>query len=154
MTPRVVATDLDGTVVRSDGSISARTRAALAAAETAGAMVVIVTGRPPRWLAGIAEATGHHGLAICANGALVYDLRAERVLESHLLEGEAAVRLLADLRGAIPGLGLAVEAARGLASQPGYVPRWTTDPDTVVAPIDSLLSEPLANLLGRHEDLG
>jgi Cof subfamily protein (haloacid dehalogenase superfamily) len=154
MTPRVVATDLDGTVVRSDGSISARTRAALAAAEAAGAMVVIVTGRPPRWLAGIAEATGHHGLAICANGALVYDLRAERVVESHLLEVEAAVRLVAELRAAIPGLGFAVETAGGFAHEPGYVPRWTTEPDTVVAPIDSLLSEPLAKLLGRHENLG
>jgi hydroxymethylpyrimidine pyrophosphatase-like HAD family hydrolase len=46
--PRVVATDLDGTIVRTDGTISARTRAALTTAEAAGAMVVIVTGRPPR----------------------------------------------------------------------------------------------------------
>src|SRR5437764_3881134 len=72
--PRVVATDLDGTIVRSDGTISVRTRSALTAAEVAGAMVVIVTGRPPRWLRGIAEQTGHHGLAICQNGGLVYDL--------------------------------------------------------------------------------
>ena len=77
---RMVATDLDGTIVRSDGTISARTRAALGTAEAAGAVVVIVTGRPPRWLAGIADATGHHGLAICANGALLYDLRAEQVI--------------------------------------------------------------------------
>ena len=51
--PRVVATDLDGTIVRSDGTISARTRAALGAAEAADALVVLVTGRPPRWLHGI-----------------------------------------------------------------------------------------------------
>ena len=55
--PGVVATDLDGTIVRSDGNISARTRAALTAAEADGAMVVIVTGRPPRWLHGIADET-------------------------------------------------------------------------------------------------
>jgi len=48
MTPRVVATDLDGTVVRSDGAISARTRNALTAAADAGARVGIATGRPPR----------------------------------------------------------------------------------------------------------
>ena len=34
--PLLVATDLDGTLLRSDGSVSARTRAALAATEAAG----------------------------------------------------------------------------------------------------------------------
>jgi hydroxymethylpyrimidine pyrophosphatase-like HAD family hydrolase len=53
---RMVATDLDGTVVRSDGTISARTRSALGAADAAGAVIVLVTGRPPRWLEGIADA--------------------------------------------------------------------------------------------------
>src|SRR3954453_3962624 len=95
--PRVVATDLDGTIVRSDGTISPRTRSALTAAESAGAMVVIVTGRPPRWLQGIAEETGHRGLAICANGALVYDLHTEQVLESHPLAVADARRLVADI---------------------------------------------------------
>ena len=50
MTTRVVATDLDGTIVRSDGEISTRTRTALTRVESGGGMVVIVTGRPPRWL--------------------------------------------------------------------------------------------------------
>ena len=67
--PRVVATDLDGTIVRSDGTISARMRDALTSAEAAGALVVLVTGRPPRWLSGIPDATGHSGLAVCANGS-------------------------------------------------------------------------------------
>ena len=40
-----------------------------------GVPVVFVTGRPPRWMAQVAERTGHTGLAVCANGALVYDLR-------------------------------------------------------------------------------
>ncbi len=46
--PRLVATDLDGTIVRSDGSISERTRAAIARVEQAGVPFVMVTGRPPR----------------------------------------------------------------------------------------------------------
>ncbi|WP_205856984.1 HAD hydrolase family protein, partial [Phytoactinopolyspora endophytica] len=48
--PRVVATDLDGTLLRSDGSVSPRTLAALRRAEDAGATVIFVSGRPPRWL--------------------------------------------------------------------------------------------------------
>jgi Cof subfamily protein (haloacid dehalogenase superfamily) len=153
--PRVVATDLDGTIVRTDGTISARTRAALTAAEAAGAMVVIVTGRPPRWLHGIAEDTGHHGLAICANGALVYDLRTERVVESHPLQVADARRLVDELRAAIPGLAFGVEGVElGFAHEASYQPRWTTDANTVVAEIETLLSEPVAKLLGRHEDMG
>ena len=48
--PRMVATDLDGTLLRSDGTVSTRIRAALRAAADAGLLVVFVTGRPPRWL--------------------------------------------------------------------------------------------------------
>ena len=86
MTGRVglVATDLDGTLVRTDGTISARTRAALAAAEEAGIAVALVTGRPPRWMRPVAEATGHSGVAVCANSAILYDLHTERIVASTL----------------------------------------------------------------------
>ena len=153
--PRVVATDLDGTIVRSDGTISTRTRTALTAAEAAGVMVVIVTGRPPRWLHGIAEETGHHGLAICANGALVYDLHTEQVVESHPLEVEVARQLIDELRAAIPGLAFGVERVDvGFAHEPSYQPRWATDGTVIVAELDTLLSQPVAKLLARHEGLG
>ena len=153
--PRVVATDLDGTVVRSDGTISARTRDVLVAVEATGAMVVIVTGRPPRWLHGIAEQTGHHGLAICANGALLYDLHTEQVVQAHPIEVDDAHRLVQQLRTAIPGLTFAVEVVGvEFAHEPAYHPRWTTDPGTLVAEIEVLLSGPVAKLLGRHEAMG
>jgi hydroxymethylpyrimidine pyrophosphatase-like HAD family hydrolase len=71
----LIATDLDGTLLRSDGTISARTRAALAAAEHAGLAVVSVTARPPRRVRGIAAAVGLSGLAICSTGAVVYTFR-------------------------------------------------------------------------------
>jgi len=154
MTARVVATDLDGTIVRTDGEISSRTRTALGAAEAAGALVVIVTGRPPRWLDGIADATGHHGVAICANGALVYDLHSQHVVEAHPLSVEVARDLVAELRAAIPGLGFAVETVeKGFAHEPGYRPRWTVT-EAPVADVDALLSGSLVKLLARHEDLG
>ena len=70
--PRLVATDLDGTVVRDDGTISGRTVAAFARAEQAGALVVVVTGRPPRAMAEISGAFGHRGTAIVSNGAMTY----------------------------------------------------------------------------------
>ena len=45
-------------------------------------MFALVTGRPPRWMAPVAEATGHTGLAVCANGALLYDLHTETVVDA------------------------------------------------------------------------
>jgi Cof subfamily protein (haloacid dehalogenase superfamily) len=152
--PRVIATDLDGTIVRSDGTISARTRDSLAAAEQAGAMVLIVTGRPPRWLDGIADETGHRGLAICANGALVWDLHNEQLVASYPLDVDVVRDIAAALRAELPDLGFAVETVTaGFAHEPTYQPRWALDPQTVVAELETLLSEPVAKLLARHEGL-
>jgi Cof subfamily protein (haloacid dehalogenase superfamily) len=155
MTPAVVATDLDGTVVRSDGTISARTRAALAAAADAGALIVIVTGRPPRWLDGIAAATGHHGLAICANGALVYDLAAEQVIGSRPLGVDVVRRLLGQLREAIPAVAFAIERADGqFAHEPDYHPRWSSEAETLVGELDEVMTSPISKLLARSEGVG
>jgi len=151
--PRVVATDLDGTVYRSDGTMSVRTRRALARVEKAGAVVVFVTGRPPRWLSAVAEETGHRGLAIAANGAYVVDLHTGRIAEEHLLEVAAARELVTRLRAAIPGLRFAVERGSGFGHEPGYRPRWPVPEDTVVAEVEALLAEPVAKLLARHDAL-
>jgi Cof subfamily protein (haloacid dehalogenase superfamily) len=155
MTPAVVATDLDGTIVRSDGTISARTKQALMVAGDAGALVVIATGRPPRWLGGIADATGHRGLAICANGALVYDLQAEQVTDSRPLAVDDVRRLIAQLRAAVPGLCFAVERVDGqFAHEPSYHPRWNPEAATLVGELDAVLTGPVAKLLGRCEGVG
>lgn len=116
-------------------------------------MVVLVTGRPPRLMSGIADATGHHGLAICANGALVYDLHTETIVESHPLSVSTARALAEQLRASIPGIGFAVESTDGrFGHEPEYRPRWQTD-DTTVAAMEILLDAPLAKLLARHEDM-
>jgi Cof subfamily protein (haloacid dehalogenase superfamily) len=105
----LVATDLDGTIVRSDYTISARTVAALGRIERAGATLVFVTGRPPRWMGDVAAAVGHRGLAICANGALVYDLHAERVVRTHLIQPDVIAEAVERLRAVVPELSFAVE---------------------------------------------
>jgi hypothetical protein len=151
--PRVVATDLDGTVVRTDGKISARTRAALVAAREAGALVIVVTGRPPRWLGGIAEAIGHDGLAICANGALLYDLRSEQITDSRPLSAEVARQVMADLRAAVPEVVFALERVDGqFAHEPAYHPRWEPEDATIVGDLEPVMTDvPISKLLGRVE---
>jgi hypothetical protein len=155
MTPAVVATDLDGTVVRSDGTISQRTRDALSAARRAGALVIVVTGRPPRWLGGIAEAVGEAGIAICANGALVYDLAKDAIVDATPIPDDVIRRVMAQLRAAIPDLHFAVECVDGqFVHEPGYVPRWTPEAGTIVGDILSSVTTPVAKILGRREGLG
>lgn len=147
--PTVVATDLDGTIVRPDGTISARTRAALSLVEEIGSWLVLVTGRPPRWLAPIAEQTGHRGLAICSNGALLYDLHTETVLESHLLTPDQLSDLCRTLRSDLPGLAFAVEYGDRLAHEPQYPVRFPA-PDHRTVELTELCAEPGVKLLARH----
>ena len=135
--------------MRGDGSVSPRTRRAVAAVEEAGALFVMVTGRPPRWMAMVSEATGHRGLAICANGALLYDLHSEQVVESFLLDGATAAEVVADLRRDVPGIAFAVEQPGGVfAYERAYVPSWDNEA-AVVGEIDEMVAQGVVKLLGR-----
>jgi Cof subfamily protein (haloacid dehalogenase superfamily) len=152
---RLIATDLDGTIVRSDGTISARTAKALATAEESGATVVLVTGRPPRWIAPVAEATGHHGVAICSNGALVYDLHSEAVIESFLIPVPTVVDVVDILRGAMPDLAFAVETGADVYRSHGYRGGWITSPENDLAsyPLDEVTKYEAAKLLASHPSM-
>ncbi len=118
MRPRLVASDLDGTLLTSDGSVDERSRRAIAAAESAGAVVVFCTARPPLRLKALAEATDHRGVAVCANGAVVYDLHTESVLEATTLEPATALELVDLLRAEMPGGAWAVERAAASGTSP------------------------------------
>jgi hydroxymethylpyrimidine pyrophosphatase-like HAD family hydrolase len=137
---RMVACDLDGTIVRPDGTVSPRTVAALASCERAGVRVVFVTGRPPRWMAPVAAATGHHGIAVCANGAIVYDLAAERVITTRGIPAAEVHRVARAMLAAVPGGAFALETADGFRREPAYRPRWP-GAEGPVAPLDELLAD-------------
>ena len=89
--PRLVAIDLDGTVLDSRGKISARTKAAIAAVRDAGTRVVIVTFRAYRSSKPHAVELGLHVPLICVNGALVKDASDDSVLEEFPLPPEGAL---------------------------------------------------------------
>lgn len=117
---RLVATDLDGTLLRGDGTVSARTRRALAWARAAGVTVVLLSARPPRTLRLMARDAGVSGLAVCCNGALVYDLDADAIVEHAALPAGEAARLVAALRAAAPGVCFAVECGLTFGQEPDY----------------------------------
>jgi hypothetical protein len=146
-----VATDLDGTIVRGDGTISARTVAAFARAEAAGAHIVLVTGRPPRVMSWIAAAFGHRGTAICANGALAYDMRTGAAEALHVIPPQVLDAAATALRAAVPGIGIAVEYADGHAADPLYQAlNWDVNTSIPRMPDDALFELPAVKLLGRH----
>ena len=149
---RLIATDLDGTIVHPDGSVSARTMAAFDRAIAEGVRVVFVTGRPPRWMSGVADVTGHRGVAICANGAFVYDMEFEAVTETFAIPPEAAQDASARLKEVLPHPAFAVESLDGFGHDAAYIPRWDVDP-LAVAPVEKLIDRPLAKLLVRDESL-
>jgi hypothetical protein len=150
---KAVACDLDGTLLRSDGTLDERSRRALAAVEATGAMVVICTARPARWMRPLAEATGHRGVAICANGGVVWDLQTDTPIEEFPLEPEIARQIVAALKAGLPGGHWAVERTDGFGHEPSYEPRWPVPDDTVIEAVDVLVSQPSVKLLLRHADL-
>lgn len=149
----MVASDLDGTLLRLDGTLDQRSRRALAVVEEAGAMLVLCTARPPRWLHPIARAIGHRGLAVCANGGLVWDLRTESILETVALEPDVLAEVVARLREALPGGSWALERADGFCHEPSYEPRWPVPDGTIVGEVDTLIGQPAIKLLLRHETM-
>ncbi|WP_020663036.1 HAD family hydrolase [Amycolatopsis benzoatilytica] len=152
--PALVATDLDGTVVRPDGTISERTVAAFARVEEAGAEFVVATGRPPRLVDEIAARFGDRGVAICSNGAFLYDMHERKVIEEHGISPEDLTEAVRRLRKEIPGIGIAVEHAVDLVADDLYEPwEWDRGATVVRADDEVLLSRPAPKLLGRHPEL-
>lgn len=153
--PRLIATDLDGTLLRDDGSVSPRTIAALAAAEAAGIEVFFVTGRPARWMGVVAEHLAGHGMAILSNGAAVHDLRARQLIEAFPLPEDDALGVAHALRTALPGTSFAVERAQSFRREPAY-PAYEPD-SSEPAPLDVLLApdraEPVLKLLAKHDSM-
>jgi len=155
--PRLIAIDFDGTLLRSDATISERTISAIRDADRAGIRIMVVTGRPPRWLGPIAELLEHRGTAIAANGALVVDLATLEILDSRHLEPAAAATVIERLRAAFPDVAFGVERPDGFAHERGY-PRGVRNSELLpqVATADTLeelLSEPPVKILARVESV-
>jgi Cof subfamily protein (haloacid dehalogenase superfamily) len=138
---RLVASDLDGTIVRVDGTISPRTVAALRCCELGGVDVVFVTGRPPRWMAPVAEATGHTGVAVCGNGAVLYDLAVERIVRTRAMTGQAVYETVKALRAVLPDAVFALETLTGYRREPEFLPHHEAAAAAMAGPIDELLAD-------------
>lgn len=150
---RLVASDLDGTLLRNDDTLSPRTKAAIDRVVER-SIFVMATGRPPRWVHPVAELLGHRGLAVCSNGAVIMDLTDESIVDAQLLQPSHARAAVAVIQSLLPGAGIAVDRLSGFGHDPGYRSAYTMPKGARVAPIDELIAdEPMLKVLFRHPEM-
>ena len=150
--PRLIATDLDGTIVPFDGGISSRTVNALNGARAKGAIVYFVTGRPPRWLGDVIDAFGVKEVptTICGNGALVFDVATNSILREDLLLPEDALEAVKRLRGHIVDASFACDLGDDFRREKRYHARWDVGMDVAgVEAIEEVIDRPILKLLTR-----
>jgi Cof subfamily protein (haloacid dehalogenase superfamily) len=156
--PALIACDVDGTLFDDDETITPRTRDAVLTAVDSGARFVLATGRPPRWISPVVDALGFAPMAVCANGAVIYDSATDRVVSARTLPVDTLTELAELAARVLPGAGLAVErigerahdtATPQFISSPGYEHAWL-NPDNTEVSIDDLLSAPAIKLLIRQ----
>jgi Cof subfamily protein (haloacid dehalogenase superfamily) len=150
MIVRAIATDLDGTLLRSDGTVSTRSVEALAAAEAAGILLVIATARPPRSVRRLIEQLGELGVAVCANGALVYDTARHAIVESYDIPVERAREIVARLRRTFPEFALGVEQGLVGRRDREYVLPEGVD-DVELGRVEDFLDLPTAKIFARFQ---
>jgi Cof subfamily protein (haloacid dehalogenase superfamily) len=170
VTIKMLGSDLDGTLLRTDGTVSERNRAALLRADREGLLITFATGRPPRWLYDVSNATGHTGLAVAANGAVIFDLATDKVIAEHLLTVELLNEVTAALRSKYPQVVFGIEygdnpARAGLTptahttfgAEPTYRHSWEVSPARdrsgnelplpLISDLETIISQPGVKLL-------
>lgn len=152
MVIRLVATDLDGTLLDPNGGIGQRTRDALSAARRAGIAVVPVTGRPPQALWPVIDGAELGPLAVCCNGAVLVDIGTRTVVEVEEIAGEAARSLVEMVRRAVPGILLATDSLDEFVYETGFfeVPANWDECLSEVADIGGAVSAGCLKLIGRR----
>ncbi len=156
--PRLVATDVDGTLLGPDERVPARAFAAIERLVNAGVGFVLVTGRPPRWIPPVVEMLPVAPLAVCANGGVLYDAATDRVVWARTFDTAVLAELAAAVARVLPTGGLAVERV-GVAgvddtfvAEPVYRHAWP-DGDNHVAERSELLARPAVKMLVRCAEL-
>lgn len=157
--PLLIASDVDGTLLDPLERMTPRTASVLRRAVEDSVPVVLASGRPPRWIPSVAAAAGLTGYAVCANGAVLYDIGADLVVDVQgLLQPMLLGEVVAELEKALPGCGFAAERigtraidpeVRNLVIEPGYRNPWG-DGEGVESPRAEVIGRPAMKLLVSH----
>jgi 5-amino-6-(5-phospho-D-ribitylamino)uracil phosphatase len=148
---RLVAIDLDGTLLNDSKLVSDQTLHALACAATDGVRIVIASARPPRSVRHIYSQLKLDTLQINYNGALIWDEGARKVLFHRPIDGELARRMIRFARGWFDEVLVTCEV----------LDKWYTDRDDqtfttetgklfkpdVISPVESFCQSPITKLM-------
>ena len=113
MLPKLVALDLDGTLLTSQGEVSERSVEAIRGLKAQGVRVVLCTGRPPRHVRVLAETLELADLVLAFNGAVVVNFATDSFDYRHSLDRDLALRAVAQLRACHPEVMAGLEARSG-----------------------------------------
>lgn len=160
MSVRMIVTDLDGTLLLPDKTVTDRTVRAILAAQDAGIVVLAATGRS------IVDARkvlpeGLGELAVCSNGAVVYAATTDTVLLERAIDPQVIAAFLESLRPAAPGTRFAalVNSGYEMLPGPGYLRLMRQgdhgrDVSTLTeVELTELVVRPAVKLVARHSEL-
>ncbi len=154
--PRLIASDLDGTFLSPDGTVSDTNAEAVRLAARHGIPMVFATGRPIRWLAPIRDLDGLHPVVVASNGAMLYDADADEIIEQVAIDPRVAGDVTSQVRGLLPDAAFAVEQGRRFGHEVAYT-TWEDsgdDPAMFTADMPELLEAgPFIKLLIKSESM-
>jgi Cof subfamily protein (haloacid dehalogenase superfamily) len=150
---RLVAIDLDGTLLSSRKSITKGNQLALRAARDAGVKIIIATARPPRSVRVYYEALKLDAPTINYNGALIWDEQRRKAIEHIPLDVTVAKKIIAFGRKKFPDLLVSVEILdKWYTDHYEDVPEFMTEtskhfsPD-FIGPLDAFMRVPITKLM-------
>ena len=118
----LIISDLDGTLLRSDKSLSERTRRSLLAAREAGLRTAVASARPLRLVDQVIDdAASLFDALIVSNGAAVIDASRRETLHENRLPAEDSDRIIDIIRGAWPNAGFGWELGTHFVGDQAFV---------------------------------
>lgn len=145
----LVASDMDGTFLNADHSVSDENIAAMRRAAAAGVHVVFATGRPARWLGPLKPLVDIAPLVLASNGAVRYDLVNDTVLSFDPIDVDVMREVVADIRAHDESAHFAVEHPHDWSREPAYPDHPILPQEYRVGPIEDAFDEPVVKLLVR-----
>ena len=129
-TVRLVAIDLDGTLLRDDKRLTRTNYDAVRACVDCGVKVVLASARPPRSVRSVYETLGLDTVVINYNGALISDPSRKRHLHHEPMPAPLVKKVIATARKADPKCLVSIE----------ILDKWYTDHFDVSLPTETSLS--------------
>ena len=148
---RIVAVDVDGTMLRSDGKLGQSVIDACRSAARSGCVIVPATARPPRAMQSILQTLGTNGPTINYNGAVIWN-PLDRKAQYHEALGVEIVReMINRARSILPDVLVSVEIMDRWCTD-RIDPRYETETSRIfepdfIGPIDTFLTEPVTKLM-------